>query len=164
MKKTLFIGACVCMALVLTGCKSSKETGYKKAYEKAQAAQAAENEAVVSAPVVQTPVVTPVEETVTAPVQQNVENVAVRTEKLNVVDGSALKNFSVVVGAYSLKANALGHAAQLRQAGYDARVAYNADRNMYRVVASSFDTKAQAVQSRDQLRAKYPEAWLLYQN
>jgi len=33
---------------------------------------------------------------------------------------------------------------------------------MYRVVASTFDSKADAVQSRDQLRANYPDAWLLY--
>ena len=36
------------------------------------------------------------------------------------------------------------------------------ERNMYRVVASTFADKAAAVKSRNQLRAgKYPDAWLL---
>ena len=33
---------------------------------------------------------------------------------------------------------------------------------MYRVVASSYANKADAVYSRDQLRNTYPDAWLLY--
>ena len=44
----------------------------------------------------------------------------------------------------------------------DAQIVYNADRNMYRVVASTFDNKLDAVHSRDQLRNTYPEAWLLF--
>ena len=32
---------------------------------------------------------------------------------------------------------------------------------MYRVVAATFDSKAAAVQSRNQLRATYADAWLL---
>ena len=38
----------------------------------------------------------------------------------------------------------------------------NEARKLYRVVASTFDDKASAVSSRDQLRATYPDAWLLY--
>ena len=87
----------------------------------------------------------------------------VRTEELSVVDGSALKSYSVVVGSFSLKANAEGLAKTLRSSGYDSRIAYNAGRNMYRVVASSFSAKSDAVSSRDQLREKYPDAWLLFQ-
>jgi hypothetical protein len=33
---------------------------------------------------------------------------------------------------------------------------------MYRVVASTFSDKASAVRSRNDLRATYPDAWLLY--
>ena len=33
---------------------------------------------------------------------------------------------------------------------------------MYRVIASTFTEKGAAVQSRDQLRADYPDAWLLF--
>ena len=43
-----------------------------------------------------------------------------------------------------------------------AQIALNTERNMYRVVASTFADKAAAVKSRNQLRAgKYPDAWLL---
>ena len=53
---------------------------------------------------------------------------------------------------------------QLKNKGYDAQVAYDASTRMYRVVASTFDTKSDAVQSRTQLRNQYPDAWLLYNN
>ena len=33
---------------------------------------------------------------------------------------------------------------------------------MYRVVATTFASKADAVNSRNQLRATYPDAWLLF--
>ena len=46
-------------------------------------------------------------------------------------------------------------------AGYDAQIVKNEDRNMYRVVAATFDNKADAARSRDQLRATYADAWLL---
>ena len=42
------------------------------------------------------------------------------------------------------------------------RLVYSAQNNMFRVVASSFDYKADAIQSRDQLGARYQGAWLLY--
>jgi hypothetical protein len=42
------------------------------------------------------------------------------------------------------------------------QISLNTERNMYRVVASTFADKAAAVKSRNQLRAgKYPDAWLL---
>jgi hypothetical protein len=51
---------------------------------------------------------------------------------------------------------------RLKDAGYDAQVVKNNDKNMFRVVASTFADKASAVASRDQIRASYPDAWLLY--
>ena len=92
----------------------------------------------------------------------NVDNVQVRQEKVSVVNGSGLKNFSVVVGSFSVKANAEGLQQRLRNAGYDAQVAKNVDRDMFRVIASTFDDKLSAVNSRDQLRTQFPDAWLLY--
>ena len=61
-----------------------------------------------------------------------------------------------------MKANAEGVQRTLNNAGYSAQIAYNKDRNMYRVVATTFDSKADAVNSRNSLRATYPDAWLLY--
>ena len=77
------------------------------------------------------------------------------------VSGNGLKAFSVVVGSFGLVANAEGLQQRLRDAGYDAQIVKNEDRNMYRVVAATFDSKADAARSRDQLRATYPDAWLL---
>ena len=95
-------------------------------------------------------------------VVDNVDNVQVRQERVSLVNGSGLKHFSVVVGSFSLKANADGLQQKLREAGYDAQVVKNEDRNMYRVVAATFDSKADAAASRNEFRAKYPDAWLLY--
>ncbi len=161
MKKSIVICAGLCVALAFTSCKSN-ESMYKKAYEKAKAS---EQTAVVEDEVVETPVVTPLVETpvTKTTVVANTDNVSVRTEDLSVIDGKALRNYSVVVGSFGLKANAEGLAKTLRSAGYDARIAYNSARNMYRVVATSYDSKADAVSSRDQLRSKYPDAWLLFQ-
>ncbi len=163
MKKYIVLCAGLCLAMVLTGCKS-KESAYKQAYEKAKAAEAAQTAAAETV-VEETPVVTPVQ---TRPVTQtkvvdNVDNVAVRQERVSVVNGGGLSNFSVVVGSFSVIANAEGLQQKLKNAGYSAQIVKNDERNMYRVVASTFADKASAVQSRDQLRNSYPDAWLLYQ-
>lgn len=162
MKKSIVLCAGICVTMLFSSCWHTKESAYKKAYEHAKATEAA---AVIQTeePVVAAPVVTPV---VTAPATQAApatDNVSVRTESLSVIDGAALKNYSVVVGSFGLKANAERLCQSLRSAGYEARIAYNADRNMYRVVATSYNDKASAVSSRDQLRGQYPDAWLLFQ-
>lgn len=160
MKKSMILCAGVCAVMAFSSCKSS-ESAYKKAYEKARAQDAAQqgDYTTTDAPVV-TPITTvPSTQTTTV---DNYDNVSVRQENLTVVSGSGLKNFSVVVGSFSMKANAEGLQQTLRAAGYDAQIAFNADRNMYRVIASTFDGKGDAVQSRDQFRAKYPDAWLLF--
>ena len=162
MKKYIVLCAGVCLAMWFTGCKSS-ESAYKKAYEKAQA-QAQQQQVEAPAQQTETPVVTPV---VTKPVTEtkvvdNYDNVAVRQERVSVVNGSGLKNYSVVVGSFSVIANAEGLQQRLKNAGYSAQIVKNEERNMYRVIASTFDSKADAVQSRDQLRATYQDAWLLF--
>ena len=157
------------LAMSFTSCGSS-EKAYKKAYEKAQA-QAAQQQTqqptvqpTVQPVTTETPVVTPV---VTVPSTQtqvvdNRDNVQVRQERVSVVSGAGLQNYSVVVGSFSVIANAEGLQQRLKNAGYPAQVAKNDERNMYRVIATTFDSKAEAVQSRDELRATYPDAWLLY--
>ena len=161
MKKIMILCAAACAMMAFTSCKSS-ESAYKKAYEKARAQDAAQQGD--GYPTTDAPVVTPI---TTVPATQtttvdNYDNVSVRQENLTVVSGSGLKNFSVVVGSFSMKANAEGLQQTLRAAGYDAQLAFNSERNMYRVIASTFDSKGDAVQSRDQFRAKYPDAWLLF--
>ena len=163
MKKLVVLGMGLCMALAFTSCKSS-ESAYKKAYEKAKQQELAEasvaEEAPVAAPVVAAPVAT----TPAAPVEVG----TVREEKVQLVSGAGLKAYSVVCGSFGVKANAEGLKSKLDADGYNAKVVFNADRNMYRVIVSSFDDRVQAAQARDSFKAKYAnnpdfqKSWLLY--
>lgn len=164
MNKYMFLGAGLCVAMALTSCGSS-ESAYKKAYLKAQQRTEAQQQVTpATTTVTETPTVTPV---TTTPVNQtrvtdNNDATPVRQESVEVQSGAALKAYSVVVGSFTLKANAEGEVQRLINKGYDARLVYSSSNNMYRVVASSFDYKADAIQSRDQLAAQYQGAWLLY--
>ena len=79
-----------------------------------------------------------------------------------------LKAYSVVCGSFGVKANAEGLKQYLDGQGYNAKVVYNAERNTYRVIASSYDDRAEATQAKEEFKAKYPnrddfqKAWLLY--
>lgn len=163
MKKLAVLGMGVCIALAFSSCKSS-ESAYKKAYEKAKQQELAEPQA--ADPVAET---TPV---VTAPVEVKVVEsapVGMRQEKVTVVSGGTeLKRFSVVCGAYSIKANAEGVKQTLTNENYAAMVVYNAERNLYRVVIGTFDDRVSAENLRDSFKAGHPsnndfqKAWLLY--
>ena len=162
MKKYTVLCAGLCLALGMTSC-GTKESAYKKAYEKAKQydTQTAQQQA---QPVeTSTAVVSPVQ---TRPandtrVTDNTDNVSVRQERVSMISGNGLKAYSVIVGSFGLVSNAEGLQQRLRDAGYLAQIVKNEDRNMYRVVAATFDSKADAARSRDQLRATYPDAWLL---
>ena len=140
MKKLVVLGMGVCMVLAFASCKSS-ESAYKKAYEKAKQQELAEPQ--VEAPVEVTPVVAA---PVTTP--KATDTTGVRQEKV--------------------KANAEGLKDWLDGQGYNATIAFNAEKAMYRVIVSSFADKAAAVDARDAFKAKYPSrtdfqgAWLLY--
>ena len=150
----------LCLALAFTSCKSS-ESAYKKAYEKAKQQELAEAPAVEEAPA---PVVAAPVEAPAAPVAVG----TIREEKVELVSGDGLKAYSVVCGSFGVKANADGLKAKLDGEGYNAKVVYNAERNMYRVVVSSFDDRVQAAQARDDFKAKhsgnadFQKSWLLY--
>lgn len=162
MKKYSVLCAGLCLAMAMTSCKTS-ESAYKKAYEKAKqydtAQPAAPQPAIETAPVVAPVEAKPATET---QVVDNLDNVSVRQESVSLVSGSGLKSFSVVVGSFGVRANAEGLMQRLKDAGYDAQVVKNDEKNMYRVIASTFADKASAAASRDQIRASYPDAWLLY--
>ena len=154
MKKYFVLCVGFCAALAMTSCKSS-ESAYKKAYEKAKAQEQAQPAQIQEPVNVVAPVETkPVTET---RVVDNVDNVQVRQEDYSLVSGAGLKNFSVVVGAFSVRANAEGLQQQLKDAGYDAQIVKNEARNL----AATFDSKSEAARSRNEFRAKYPDAWLL---
>ena len=169
MKKYLVLCAGFCAAMALTSCNTSKESAYKKAYEKAKAQEQEQAPAFVEQPTqTETAVVTPLTPATpaTESTVSNVDNVGVRSESVTVVSGEGLQAFSVVVGSYSLKANAEGVQSTLKAGGYNAQIVYNSAINMYRVVASTFNDKGQAVQSRDAIRGSQynpkGDAWLLF--
>ena len=157
MKKFLVIVAGMGIVLAFSSCKS-KESAYRQAYDKAKAQEAAittENNVYEDTPEVTPFVDTPYIDN-TGSQDQNYDNVPVRQEDVSVVGGGALKAYSVVVGSFSVKSNAVGLVSRLRQSGY------NSARNMYRVVATTYNDKGSAVQSRTKLRGEFPDAWLLY--
>ena len=166
MKKNTLLSAAICAAMVFTSCKSS-ESAYKQAYLKAKQQEEMQQQQQQQAPAAQEPtVVTPMVERPVNNTQvvDNADNIAVRQEQVTVVSGAGLKNFSVVVGSFSLKANAEGLQQTLRSEGYDAQIVMNNNVTpaMYRVVATTFDSKMDAAASRNGLQNKYPGAWLLY--
>lgn len=164
MKKYLFLAFGLCVTMAFTSCKSS-ESAYKKAYEKAKQQELAQT------PAEEAIEVSPVQ---TAPVQSApaaVTSAVVREEKVTVVSGNALKDFSVVCGSFGSQVNANNLKNELDAAGYSAVVAYNASNNMYRVIVSTHTTREAAAQAREQFKARYAndaahpdfqKAWLLY--
>ena len=155
MKKYMVVFAGLSIALAFSSCGKSSESAYKKAYEKAKSQEAAQR--VNEVPQTEAPTQTVVAPVTTRPATQtrvvdNVDNVSVRQEKVALINGSGLKNFSVVVGSFGLQANAEGLQQQLRDGGYDAQIVKNESNNMFRVVATTFDSKVDAVNSRDQIR------------
>ena len=162
MKKSFILGMGLCMALAFTSCKSS-ESAYKKAYEKAKQQELAETTVAEEAPAA-TVVAAPVATAPATPVAVG----TVREERVQLVSGQGLKAYSVVCGSFGVKANADGLKSKLDADGYSAMVVYNADRNMYRVIVSSFDTREDAARARDSFKAKYSnnaefqKSWLLY--
>ena len=150
MKKTTILCVGLCAAMAFTSCKSN-ESAYKRAYEKAKqydtaAAQQAPQTPQTAAPQTteEVAVVAPVEAKPAneARVVDNLDNVSVRQESVTLINGSGLKDFSVIVGSFGLISNAEGLQQRLKAAGYDAQVVKNEEKNMYRVVASTFAGKA----------------------
>ena len=173
MKKNLVLMLGLCAAVMFTGCKS-RESAYRQAYEQAMAQdntrqneqQVVQEQTNVAVTPVTPPVTTPPATTTTVVTEDHSDVREIQGE-MAVVSGSALKTYSVVVGSFITQANAEGLKARLQGQGYDARVVktnetINGQTGWFRVVASSYDDKASAVQSRNSLKQTYPAAWLLY--
>ena len=160
MKKSVLFGL-LSVLFVFASCKS-KENAYKQAYE---AAKAQENTQVqVNAPVQVTPVATVAS-------SNDYESTPVRQEQVAVVSVSGeLKAYSVVCGSFSLQANAQGLKDYLIGEGYKAGIVKNVEKNMFRVIIGSYDTKAEAARAREAFKVKYPSradfqgSWILWNN
>lgn len=165
MKKYTLFSVALCGAMFFTGCKSS-ESAYKQAYLKAKQQEEVQQRTDQRNDPTYNNVVTPMQ-TVNpnqSQVVDNSDNISVRQEAVSVVSGGGLNTYSVVVGSFSLRANADGLQQTLRNEGYDAQVVINNSVSpaMYRVVATTFNNKADAAASRNALQGKFPGAWLLY--
>ena len=158
MKKSVLFGL-LSVLLVFASCKS-KESAYKQAYEKAKAQESAQVQ--VNAPVQVTPVAT------TPVTSDNYDQTPVRQEQVAAVSVTGtLKAYSVVCGSFSLQANAQGLKDYLVGEGYAAGIVKNVDKNMFRVIIGSYDTKADAARARESFKHKYPSradfqgSWIL---
>jgi len=160
MKRNLILSMAILAAFALVSCKST-ESSYKKAYDKAKQQEQAQQQ--VATPVQVTPVVAPVQTVtpVVAQQQQPEDNSDLRTESLKAVSGT-LQAYNVVCGSFKSLDNANNLCSTLKNKGYGAIIAQNPATSMYRVIATSTNSKADAISSRDKLRATYPDAWVLY--
>ena len=133
----------------LNACKS-KQSNYKAAYEAAKARESTDN--VVEET---TPVTKPASTSSTATVQK---------EKVTAVDGAGIQQFSVVIGSFINKTNAVSLKERMSKQGFQAFLAQN-ERGMYRVIVATFSDKASAVTERDRVKNKYypdfQDAWIL---
>ena len=158
MKRQVLFGL-LSVALVFTSCKS-KESAYKQAYEMAKAQETTQVQ--VNAPMQVTPVAA-------APVEEdNFDATPVRQEQVDAVSVTGdLKPYSVVCGSFSLQANAQALKEYLVSEGYAAGIVKNVQKNMFRVIIGSYDTKPQAAKAREDFKVKYPSradfqgSWIL---
>ena len=151
MKKNLLFFAAICCIFVLGSCKS-KSSAYKNAYDQAQS-----NDKYWEDEDDDTEVLT----------TEEVSYESIRQEKINTVQGedlSGLKRYSVVIGAFQNRTNAISLKERMVDEGYRPVVAEN-DFGMLRVIVSSFDSRADAARARDAFKSKYKpnfqDAWLL---
>ncbi|MCL1942898.1 MAG: SPOR domain-containing protein [Candidatus Azobacteroides sp.] len=160
MKNSILIIGIVLGITVLAGsCKSSKESAYRAAYEKAKTKEVSstsrnDNQDVV----VYNPPAS------TAPATQNVTTKTEKITPVNQSDADQLKRYSVVIYSFMNKTNASAAKEEMVKHGYDVILAQN-ENNMYRVIIASYDDKASAVAKRDEVKAKYAprfdDIWIL---
>jgi len=153
MNKIWLLGATACMVLAFGSCKP-KQSAYKAAYE-----QAKEKE--TTAPV--ETVYNDADEVVAPVSKPRTTDAATRQERIRAAQGedaNGLRRFSVVIGSFKNKTNAYSLKERMQGEGYKALLGEN-EQGMLRVIVSSFDTKADAIESRDAIRSQFSDAWIL---
>ncbi|MDR0547580.1 MAG: SPOR domain-containing protein [Dysgonamonadaceae bacterium] len=158
MKSKVLIWGTASLLLMLVACKSTP-SGYKNVYEAAQARSTVKQDAPVTpVPSYSTPVAP---NTPSTPSQSSF-----RVEKLTSVDGTGIKQFSVVIGSFVNKTNAESLKNRMKTQGYNALLAQN-EKEMYRVIVATFDNKSDAISALNALKEKFApnfsDAWLLEQ-
>ena len=153
MKKIIFASLALISLISLSSCKA-KQSAYRKAYEQAKQREVATQDANPTAQY-------------EAPAASAAAPVTVRKERVSTYSGedaTRLKRFSVVVGSFQNPTNARSLKDRMEGQGYNAVLATN-DAGMLRVIVASYDTRDEAVASRDAIRSRFApdfkDAWLL---
>ncbi|MDR1681929.1 MAG: SPOR domain-containing protein [Candidatus Symbiothrix sp.] len=154
MKSRVFVWGAVSLLLLLVACKSTP-SGYKQVYDAAKPRSTVQQDTLVSSQAAATP------SSSNAAAQGSF-----RVERLTAVDGSGIKQFSVVIGSFVNKTNAESLKNRMKAQGYNAFLAQN-EKEMYRVIVATFDSKANAIAERDAFKVRYApdfsDTWLLEQ-
>ena len=153
MKKIIFASLALISLVSLSSCKA-KQSAYRKAYEQAKQREVATQDTKPAAEY-------------EAPAASTAAPVTVRKERVSTSSGedaTRLKRFSVVVGSFQNPTNARSLKERMEGQGYNAVLATN-DAGMLRVIVASYDTRDEAVASRDAIRSRFApdfkDAWLL---
>jgi len=163
MKSRVYLLGLLCATMIaFSGCKT-KESAYKQAYETAQARSTVASQT----PASQTPATPPPSSNSNPPVYERPQTAPYddpfQTERVTVMDGRTLRQYSVVIGTYAVRTNANREVEKMQKQGYSPIVAQN-EKGQYRVIVATFDTRAEATAQRDAIKRRYPEyndAWLL---
>jgi len=151
MRSKIYLSGSLALALLLSfnSCKP-KESAYKTAYEAAKAKEMKDNTV---------DEVTPVSK----PTYSSSTD-AVQKEKVTVVDGAGIQQYSVVIGSFFSKTNAVSLRDRMANQGFRSLLAQN-ERGMFRVIVATFSDKASAAAERDRIKDKYypdfQDAWIL---
>ena len=159
MNKIWLFASALCMVMAFGSCKP-KQSAYKAAYE--QAREKSDSGEIYQYVDEANPAMEPISKPRT-----NTADETTRQEKITAAtgeDASMLKRFSVVIGSFTNSDNAYSLKNRMTADGYNAVLGRN-ERGMLRVIVSSFDSKADAVYSRENIKARYApqfhDAWIL---
>lgn len=153
MKKVIYVTMALLAAGAMTSCKP-KQSAYKAVMEKAQQREIAKQAEE-----------TPKDEII--PVLT--DETDVRPEKVTPAQGenaNGLLRYSVVIGSFQSVTNARSLKERMADQGYSPILAQN-EQGMYRVIITSFDSKSEAVRSREAIKSMYSDrglfqdAWIL---
>lgn len=97
-----------------------------------------------------------------APSEYNCQKEDVRKEDVETVGGQCLHRFSVVVGNFMNRNNAIGMYLDLKKKGSYPSIAYSSTSAYYRVVLGTTDSLRDAIYWKEKLIGVYPASWLLY--
>ena len=86
----------------------------------------------------------------------------VKDDDIQPISKASLFKYNVVLGSYSLLANARTFCSNLRARGYKDAQIYLDEKKLYRVIGNRFFNEQDALSFRNTMRATYPDAWILY--